>query len=552
MKQIQPALREYTRSPLTILVVDDIPENLSLLEDVLQDEGYRTLTTTSSEEALRIADQDQVHLVIADALMPKMDGLQLCRNLRARAGHARTPFIIYTGNYVDDEDRELARSVGVDRYVMKFEGTRALVDAVNDLALQQYGFQLGEEGPVAPAPVDDKDFLERHHSLVVKKLEEKMLELQVYAETLEQKNRELAISEKRYHSLFDNVGAAIMVVDMRQRRIVDVNRQAIALVGCNAEDCLGMDRLPLRDEQGRTIEIADLPDMVAKEAILTTREGDEIDVDLSAASVEIPNDTRLMVFIRDITEQKRWREQMMQTEKMALMGRLAAGVAHEIRNPLAGVTLNIQYLSMKIPVNSPERESIDAALEGTQRIQQVIEDTLGLARVSPPALNPESVNDVIERVLPFLRVPLKQKRLTLETHYGGPLPLVTMDAKQIQQVLLNILQNAIDASPAGSEILLHTQPCLLRPPDGEGDVAGVEVTIRDHGPGLPPEILPHVFRGFRTTKEGGTGLGLMLSKFIIDRHRGRIHLENAPDGGTIVRLQFMAHESGRDEFNVEG
>ncbi len=552
MKQSKPSLRDRAQSPLTILVVDDIPENLSLLEDVLEEEGYRTLTTTSSEDALRIADRDAVHLVIADALMPKMDGLQLCRNLRSRAGHARTPFIIYTGNYVDDEDRELARSVGVDRYVMKFEGTRTLVDAVNDLAKQQYGIPVSEQTTAAPPPVDDKDFLERHHSLVVKKLEEKMIELQVYAETLEQKNRELAISEKRYHSLFDNVGVAIVVVDMRQQRVVDVNRQAITLVGCDLEECLGMDRLPLRDDQGRPIAIADMPDMVVTEAILTTKSGEEIDVDLSAASVEMPNDTRLMVFIRDITEQKRWREQMMQTEKMALMGRLAAGVAHEIRNPLAGVTLNIQYLSMKVPVNSPERESIDAALEGTQRIQQVIEDTLGLARVTPPALNPESVNSVIEHVLSYLRVPLKQKRLTLETRYGGPLPLVSMDARQIQQVLLNILQNAIDASPAGSEILLNTQACVMTPPDAEESVSGVEVTIRDHGPGLPPEILPNVFRGFRTTKEGGTGLGLMLSKFIIDRHGGLIHLENASDGGTIVRLQFTAFESGRDEFHVEG
>ncbi len=529
--------------PLTVLLVDDIQENIDLLQDILEEQGYRIVSTVSPLEALKIAQGTKIHMIVADAMMPKMDGLELCKHIRRHDACATTPFIIYTGNYVDQEDEDLARSIGVDRYVMKFAGTQPLVDAINELARSRYEHESAPSAGTV-ASIDDRDFLERHHDLMTKKLEEKMIELELYTKTLEQKNRELIISEKRYRSLFENASVAIFVADSRQRRIVDANRQALALLRCAPHEFPEVLDIPFRDANGEPIDIFALQRSATQEATLITRSGERLDVDMSAGPVDQPNDTRVMLFVRDITESKRIRDHLLQTEKMALMGRLAAGIAHEIRNPLAGIQLNLQYLSMKVPVDSPDLQSIEAGLEGTQRIQQVIDDTLGLARVAPPTLQEVSINEVTERSLRYLAAPSRQKGVTLDAQLGGHLPPVWMDAKQIQQVLLNLLQNAIDASPVEGVVTVTTRLCP------ECADPSVQVVVRDRGPGLAPDIAQHLFDGFRTTKEGGTGLGLMLSKFIIDRHHGQISIANAPDGGTVASIVFPTTQSARTTTNA--
>ena len=518
-------------APLNVLLVDDVPENLELLQDLLQERGYHVIATANSLEALAIAERDEIHVVVADALMPKMDGLELCKKVKQHPSRASLPFIIYTGSYIDQEDEDLARSIGVDRYLMKFAGTARLLEAVDELSLRRYGFQ-GDSAAQAPAPIDEHAFLERHHTLVTKKLEEKMKELEIYAVTLEQKNRELVISEHRYRALFENASIAIFVVHAGNRRVLEVNRQALTLLGVEQEDLQALDELPFVDDEGHAVDLLSLKHGLTHECRLRTRAGEMRDIDITAGPVESTRDDRIMLFVRDITVAKRMRDHLLQTEKMAIMGRLAAGIAHEIRNPLAGIALNLQYLGLKIPADSPDHESIDAALEGTHRIQQVIDDTLGLARVSPPTLKEESINPVIARALQYLSVPLRQKGVIVDSRFAEQMPPVLMDAKQIQQVLLNILQNAIDASPVDSTIEVRTASLMA---NGTPSVA---VTVRDHGPGFTADTAHRVFEGFHTTKVGGTGLGLILSKFIIDRHRGTIHLDNAPDGGAIVRLTF--------------
>jgi signal transduction histidine kinase len=229
------------------------------------------------------------------------------------------------------------------------------------------------------------------------------------------------------------------------------------------------------------------------------------------------------------------REHLLQAEKMALMGRLAAGIAHEVRNPLAAITLNLQYLAAKGSLDAPMVESIGNALEGAKRVESVIENTLSLARVSPPVLQPESVNALVQKVIGFIEMSSKQKDVRVETELGENLPLVKVDAKQIQQVLINIVQNAIDASPMSEVVRLST---LLTQEEGGSYIC---ITVRDRGPGVPPEHRKYLFQQFRTTKPGGTGLGLVLSRQILERHKGKIALEDAPGGGTVVHIQIPTH-----------
>lgn len=546
-----------TRPPgkLNLLVTDDVMENLELLEEILADYGYHILLANNAQEALELLQANEVHLIVADAMMPKMDGFQLCKTVKSFDDYAHIPFVIYTGDYVDREDVEFAQKIGVDRYVMKTGGLEPLIEAVNDLTKQVYGFQSDVSQACKPQ-LDDHTFLEHHNAVLVKKLEQKMVELEMYAETLAQKNRALEASEARYRGLFEHASIAIIVLNRNNGKITDVNKQGVALLGFTKNELLSLEWLPFIEDEGMMDKILQSVEYTVYEAKLRTYQGEALDVEIGTSLIDQPRDERAVLFIRDVTEQKQMREQMLQVEKMSLMGWLVSGVAHEIRNPLAAATLHLQYLMQKYKQNFPDLDSVEAAFEGTQRIQHIIEKTLSLARPTPPVLSSEYINDVVERALWFVKMAIQQKNLKIETIFSQHLPTVLIDAKQIQQVILNIVQNAIEASPQNAVIHITTgmsPESLDRHNSNEKKTvqSKILVTVRDHGAGISKDQIKHLFEPFRTTKPAGTGLGLALSKHIMDRHAAEIQVKTAEGGGTAVYLLFPMIQDKKGANDVQ-
>ncbi len=543
--------------PLRVLLVDDIPENLALLEEVLADQGYETLSANGGSEALQLLYANQIHLIVADAMMPSIDGFQLCKEVKQSPQFASVPFIIYTGNYVDAEDQTFASSLGVDAYVMKYDGLAALVQSVNTLAQRVYGAHSRPDEQNTglselPLAVDEHVFLERHHAIIVKKLEEKMHELEMYAETLSRKNREIQASEARYRNLFEHASIGIFVLDRCDGRILDVNAEGLSLLGYSRTEAVSIEPLSFVIESDTANTILQSGGFFSKETTFKRKDGISVDVEIGAGPFAEQNNSKILLYALDITEEKRMRQHLQQSEKMAFMGRLAASIAHDIRNPLAAITLNLQYLSKRLPDDFKDRASVNFALEGAQRIGKVIENTLSLARITPPKVQPEQLNDVVMAAVRFLMTACSQKNLVLETNLANDLPLVSVEAKQIEQVFLNLIQNSIDVAPESSTITVST--CLVEdmPIRSTNARKSVAVIVLDRGPGISPEAAKHLFEPFHTTKSGGTGLGLALSKQIIDKHHGEIRVEPAVGGGTIARLLFPVDNILGDESNVKG
>jgi PAS domain S-box-containing protein len=530
---------------LRVLLVDDIPENLSLLEEVLGDAGYETVSVMSGAEALQHLRSDHVHLIVADAMMPAIDGFQLCKEVKQSPKLAHLPFVIYTGNYVDKEDHHFAKSIGVDAYVMKYDGLATLVQSVNTLAERAYGTRAGEQSESVGEPpiaarlnLDDQIFLERHHAIVVKKLEEKMHELEVYSETLSRKTREIQSSEARYRNLFEHASIGIFALEKQTGRVVDVNAEGLALLRYTREDLLAAESLAFVEEPDARQAILQSGAFFSKETTFRRRDGVLVDVELGAGPFDDGHNPRVILYVLDITEQRKMRQHMVQTEKMAFLGRLAASIAHDIRNPLSAIALNLQYLAKRLPEDFKDRTSLNFAIEGAQRISKVIENTLNLARVLPPKVQPEDVNEIVRTAARFLTTASAQKHVLLETQLAPDLPKVLIEAKQIEQVVLNLVQNAIDVAPEKSTITVSTcimEDLIAKSPAAKHKVA---LVVLDRGPGIPTEVQKHLFEPFHTTKEGGTGLGLALSKQIMDKHNAEIRIEPAVGGGTIARLIF--------------
>lgn len=214
--------------------------------------------------------------------------------------------------------------------------------------------------------------------------------------------------------------------------------------------------------------------------------------------------------------------QMSRAEHLATLGELATGLAHEIRNPLAGIAGVIEIVGRDLPVTSPARTVIkDVRLEIAQ-INRILTDLLQTARPHPPAVRPTDLNTTVEHAVMLARQQVLSKPIKIELEKDPNLPNVEHDSDQMRQVVLNLLLNAVQAI------------------DGAGTVRVVIaskkdqalVSVSDSGRGISPEHLPFIFRPFYTTKGNGTGLGLSLARRIVEDHRGRIEVESEVSRGT--------------------
>uniref|UniRef100_A0A7C6AHB0 histidine kinase n=1 Tax=candidate division WOR-3 bacterium TaxID=2052148 RepID=A0A7C6AHB0_UNCW3 len=230
-------------------------------------------------------------------------------------------------------------------------------------------------------------------------------------------------------------------------------------------------------------------------------------------------------------ELERARDQLIQNEKLSAIGRLAAGIAHEINNPLTAILINSHLLKEKIGDNSRISEKLDLVIEETQRCAKIVSGLLEFSRQTPPEMKIVSINDIINKTLILFESVLLANNIKLETSLTQELPMIMADESKIKQVLTNILLNSIDAMPNGGNLRIQS---LLLP-----NRKFVEIEIKDSGIGIPKENLDRIFDPFFTTKKSkGTGLGLSISYGIIQQHNGTIEVNSEVNKGTIVKIRL--------------
>jgi hypothetical protein len=267
------------------------------------------------------------------------------------------------------------------------------------------------------------------------------------------------------------------------------------------------------------------------------REGDlDVTVDFADRDDEIGDLGRafneMVRELRDSREeiQRLHRTQMSRAEHLATLGELAAGLAHEIRNPLAGIAGVIDILGRDIPENSPSHNILKEVKLEVQHINRILSDLLETARPKPAQFRLANLNSTAEHAVVFARQQSNSKPLEIELIKNDRLPLVMHDGGQINQVLLNLLLNAIQAVDGPGKVMVR----IMR----QDDYAAVSVS--DTGKGIAPENLPNIFRPFFTTKGHGTGLGLSLARRIVEDHGGRIEVTTCVGQGSefLVLLPF--------------
>ena len=328
-------------------------------------------------------------------------------------------------------------------------------------------------------------------------------------------------------------------------RITVLNNEAEQIIGSQSQDLLdhSIDNLPtpIRNLVQETLRSKERPE--TRELALESDEG-EIVVRASSSTFHGQQGELLgvLVVLTDITALKRLELQIRRSDRLASLGTLSAGMAHEIKNPLVSIKTFAQLLPERYQ-DSDFRETFSNLIgHEIDRIDSLVNQLLRFARPAKPLLKPLHVHNVLEKSLQLVGHRLYQKEIKLTRSWNADIDTIYADADQLEQVFLNFFLNAMDAMKRGGEMVVSTEICPVQEwvttsPSANGDSRELlRISIQDNGEGIRREDIPHVFDPFFTTKDYGTGLGLSVVHGIIQEHSGQIEVESEPTKGTAFHI----------------
>jgi two-component system, sporulation sensor kinase E len=352
-------------------------------------------------------------------------------------------------------------------------------------------------------------------------------------------------------SVFDTIEDAVVVLD-RERRIAFINRAARHLLAIAGPD-------PVNRPLLKYILDDALHGLVRDVALGTDEAGGALSTELEVHHPRpmvlkltvVPlrgDETRgpggLVLVLHDATAEHKRRLETFQAEKLAALATLAAGVAHEIGNPLNSLGIHMQLLERDVAKLKPgaKRDELAGRVETSkqeiERLDGIIRQFLGAVRPSKLNARPVQINALLEALLEFAHYEIAEHQIGIEKHYDPAIPAALMDEAQIKQAFLNIIKNAVQAMPDGGLLTVTTKLA--------GDQ--IAVTFADTGVGIARERLGNIFDPFYTTKDRGSGLGLMIVYKIVKDHNGRIDVESEPGRGTQVTITLPVVESQRRQI----
>lgn len=536
---------------MNILIVDDKEENQYLLEALLKGNGYNVQQAANGAEALELLKSGSYDLIISDILMPAMDGFELCRRVKADKELRHIPFIIYTATYTGPLDEAFAVKIGADRFIQKPCEPEVFMDVVRNV------MSASGSGNIAPTPaLQDEEVLKLYNERLVRKLEQKMLQLEKEILTRHEIEKVLRNNEKKYRSLYNSIRDAILVLDM-DRTIIDCNPAFVDLFGYSLEEIKGKKTFIFYEneeefrEMGKALKehIGDVSFLYAIN--FRKKNGTVFTGELNVFF--LVNDEGISIgyigLIRDITKQKRAEKiqkdlesQLQQSQKMEAIGLLAGGVVHDFNNFLSIILGYSELLLQKLDEDHPDYKALHVMNIAANKSKDLTRQLLAFSRKQIFEIQILDVNSVI-RGFEKLLIRLIGEDIELDMALAPEPLLIKADAAQLEQVLMNLAVNARDAMPAGGILTIETavvdldEAYVNEMPDIIPSRCAM-IAVSDTGTGMTRDILNRIFEPFFTTKdkEKGTGLGLATSYGIIRQHGGNIWVDSKPGKGTVFKI----------------
>jgi two-component system NtrC family sensor kinase len=492
------------KQEIRILVAEKDPDFVAMLEQSLAESGgsYVIGKVSSGKECLKKLREEKFDILLLDHLLSDGEGLDWLRRINESGVGIPTIFVTAKG---DPRLAIEAMKEGVFDYINRSAECAKAFPFVVNRAVEGFSLMV-EKVRLQKELIETKNFLE---------------------------------------SIIEKAGDAISVVDL-EGKVLYWNEGAERIYGYTKGRVLGKklsDFLYPQDEKSRDDEKRLMEGLMARvkdgevipnvEVKRLTKDQKEILISMTISPLKdaegkIIGASRIC---KDVTQLKKAEERLMLAERLSSLGELTAGVAHELRNPLAGIKINTQVLSRKQDLTEMERRLLESTQEGIEKIQKIVDDMLHFAKPRASHFKEEALNEVVDKSLAILQARFKKGHISAVFDRGEGLPSVRIDIHQIQQVLINLMLNAIQAMEKGGTVTIRT---FLE----SGGTVGVE--IRDTGVGIPLPYLKKVFDPFFTTKSEGTGLGLSISLKILENHGATIDVVSKEGEGASFTIHFPA------------
>jgi PAS domain S-box-containing protein len=593
-----------------ILIADDSPTIINMLQTMLEDEGYEVISAMDGIEAINRAYQENPDLIVLDIFMPKINGYQVCRLLKYDEITSHIPVIMLTGS--ERGDKFWSLETGADEFRTKDFEFHGLMESIERLLRSVTRSALRITGSLG----DEIQILSKLGHL---------LDRELYNSTVE---------KIRLETILDSLGEGVFTINA-DKRIVAFNKALQQMTGLSREQILGKKcadfaRIPLCSEgclfdrameQGESVEdkaqghgkfspsvSSPFLKLTTAETEIEGRDGQKIPVDLHLTLLEdhVGKIVGAVCVCRDITRLREIerindelskaykdlqdaQDQLIQSEKMASLGRLVAGATHELNNPISFIYSNISHLRKYIhdlkaalhkyneictypALEIADRISdievlkqeldldytiedldrlVDDIDEGARRTKGIVEDLKAFSRSDEGRIEDTDINQDIEMSLNLL-VDQHRGRINIHKDYAD-LPRVKCYAGQIGQVFMNLIANACQAINGKGDIWIATRhetssvsKSDVRREGRKSQVASrksmdtVVISVRDNGTGIAPDVIDKIFDPFFTTKDvgQGAGLGLSVSYGIIQRHKGQISVDSQVGSGTTFTIRI--------------
>jgi PAS domain S-box-containing protein len=352
-----------------------------------------------------------------------------------------------------------------------------------------------------------------------------------------------------HKSIIQNINAGLFITDL-EGLVTFANKIAGKLLGFKVEELLEKnicDFFKDKDEAGKFIKLLSLPEKKIDnyETRFVDSSGKEIIIGINASSLNDKNNKfeGVVFLFRDLTEIYHLRNQVERMERLALLGELSAGIAHEIRNPLAGIKASAQVLQESLSHEDFRSELINRIVKEVDKSNRLLKEFFKFARPLPPRFGYFDIEMIIDSVYLLLAPRLKKNNIKFKEEFEDHIPQVYIDETQIEQVILNFFLNAVDVMIDGGELKVRTTKKQLGLLDAkekyivrEEDLYYVIIEISDTGKGINPEVIDKIFNPFFTTKKDGLGLGLSICSRLIEENRGKVDVASTPGKGTTFTL----------------
>lgn len=518
----------------TVLVVEDHADMRRFIVETLRDE-WRVIAASHAEHALAVVDSDPPDLIVSDLMMPEVSGEQLVREVRSRPAFTQVPILVLSAR-ADDQLRLGLLAGSVQDYLTKPFSAHELRVRVRNLVTAK----KARDALQAELATQTSDL-----SVLTQQLIAGRRALQASHDALER-------SGQRWRAVYENSAAGIAVLDL-DGRILDVNPALQTMLQRSARSlrevplvdlCFDDDREQMAADVARLRQLGRGGQRVERR--LRRRDGSLLWVDagVSVATASPRAEAMVVCVLEDVTDRNEARAELVRAQndlarvtRSTALGELATSIAHEVNQPLAALVANGQACLRWLTGDRRDEAEAIAAVQRIVRDAERASEIIGgirrfLGRAGThrvPVDLDDVVRDVVTLVAPFAHA----NDITIEVAADGSSPTLVADRVQIEQVVVNLVTNAIEAmanaSPGSRVVHIRTGP--------SNDLVGARLFVEDHGAGITGDA-EAVFEPFATTKPDGMGMGLAISRSIIEAHGGRLVVEDTSSTGTTMRISL--------------